>query len=134
MKCLVLAILLGMASGLMGDKIRDFQWKKRLLVVSGAEEGFLAAAEKENAGVEDRDMRIFVLSGEGVEKFPVGKDLRAEFVKRLSVSDDEKKVWLIGKDGNTVLQWGLEEFAFEKVFAAIDGMPMRQREMREKGR
>lgn len=133
MKFLILAMLLGMVSGLMGDKITDFSWKKRLLVVSGADEGFLAAAEEENAGVEDRDMRIFVLSGEGGEKFPVGKDLRAEFVKRLSVSDDEKKVWLIGKDGNTVLEWGLEEFAFEKVFAAIDGMPMRQREMREKG-
>ncbi|MGJ8644097.1 MAG: DUF4174 domain-containing protein [Luteolibacter sp.] len=126
-----MAIFFGMSSGLMGEKIADFQWEKRLLVVSGADEGFLVSVEKEKAGLEDRDMRIFVLAGE--EQFAVGKELRAEFVKRLSVSEGDEKVWLIGKDGNTVLQWELEEFTFEKVFASIDGMPMRQREMREKG-
>ncbi|MGJ8634907.1 MAG: DUF4174 domain-containing protein, partial [Luteolibacter sp.] len=132
MKFWVLILVLGMVNGVMGEKIGDFRWEKRLLVVSGADEGFLAAAKKEKAGVEERDMRVFVLDGEGVEDFPVGKELRGEFVERLSVSGDDGKVWLIGKDGNTVLQWGLEEFSFEKVFAAIDGMPMRRREMREK--
>ena len=79
-------------------------------------------------------MRVFVLNGEkeAKERFPVGDGLRGELVKKVSAEGGEKTVWLIGKDGNTVLQWSLEEFSFAKVFASIDGMPMRQREMRER--
>lgn len=127
-----LMIFVGMTSGLMGEKISDFRWESRLLVVSGADEDFLAVAAKETKGIQDRDLRVFVLSGEGRQEFPVGKGLRAEFVERLSVLGGERKFWLIGKDGNTVLQWTAEEFTFDKVFSAIDGMPMRQREIREK--
>ena len=126
-----------MVNGVFGETLADFRWEKRVLVVSGADEGFLAGAEKEKAGLEDRDMRVFVLDGVGAKKFPVGEKLRGEFSKKLSVSKDDAekgKVWLIGKDGSTVLQWTLAEFSFKKVFASIDGMPMRQREMREKGK
>ena len=131
MKCWVLVLFLGMMNGVMGEKLADFRWENRVLVVAGADEGFVKAAGKEKAGIEDRDMRVFVLNGEkeAKEKFPVGDGLRGELVKKVSAEGGEKTVWLIGKDGNTVLQWSLAEFSFAKVFASIDGMPMRQREM-----
>ncbi|WP_411826990.1 DUF4174 domain-containing protein [Luteolibacter sp. AS25] len=132
MKLGILFFLLTVVPGFSGNKIADFQWKNRLLVVSEADAGFVKAAEKEKAKLEERDLKVFILGGEGMEKFPIGKGLWEEFVAKYPVSADEAKVWLIGKDGKTARQWSLAEFSFEEVFAAIDGMPMRQREMKEK--
>lgn len=112
-------------------KISDFQWKNRLLVVSGASEELVKRFAERKAEFEERDLLVFLLSGKASEKQPVEPKLAAEFRKRLSPESGKPMVYLIGKDGRTTLRWSMEYFSFEKLFSSIDGMPMRQREMRE---
>lgn len=131
MKLGFLVLFFMLMNGYGQNRIEDFRWKKRLLIVSGADGKFLGKAAEEKAGLDERDMRVFVLAGEGGEAFPVGKELRAELLKRLKPAADGKEVWLIGKDGRTSIRWDLADFTFEKVFAAIDAMPMRRQEMRD---
>jgi|AntRauTorckE6833_2_1112554.scaffolds.fasta_scaffold49565_1 hypothetical protein len=111
--------------------ISDFQWKNRLLIVSGATAELVKEIATEQEGIRERDLRVFVLSGEGEKKYPVDPELAVEFKKRLSPKAEEPMVYLIGKDSRTILRWSLEEFSFEKLYSSIDAMPMRQREMRE---
>jgi len=126
------AIAMTVSAASAGGRISDFQWKNRLLVASGASAELVDKINSAKAGMFDRDLKVFVLSGAGVERFPVGKDLSKEFVSRLNTNEDRPMVYLIGKDGKTTLNWPLDEFTIEKLFANIDAMPMRKREMREK--
>ena len=112
--------------------ISDFRWKTRLLVVSGATEKLVERLDEEEAGIFERDMQVFILSGAGKSEYPVKPKLAAEFTARLKPDPEHPKVFLIGKDGRTTLEWKMENFSFKKLYASIDAMPMRQREMREK--
>jgi hypothetical protein len=111
--------------------ISDFRWKNRLLVVSGASKKLVQQLDSEEAGLTERDLQVFILSGEGKSDYPPKPNLAAEFAKRLSPDPEKPKVYLIGKDGQTTLEWSLDNFSFEKLYASIDAMPMRQREIRE---
>lgn len=117
---------------LADTEIADYHWKKRLLVLSEADAAMIENLSEEKAGLAERDLQVFVLSGVGIDKYPVKEKLAKEFQKGLSPELGKPTVWLIGKDGRTTLEWSAENFTFEKLFAAIDAMPMRQQEM-EKG-
>ncbi len=112
-------------------KISDFQWQYRLLVVSGADDKFAELLETEEAGLEERDLKVFILSGSGEKEFAAKPELAAEFRARLKPPAEKPMVYLIGKDGRTTLEWPLSEFTFAKLYASIDAMPMRKREMRD---
>lgn len=112
--------------------ISDFRWEKRLLVVSGASEALVEKLDSEEDGLFERDLQVFILSGKGKTEYPVKPKLADEFARRLSPDPEKPMVYLIGKDGRTTLEWPLDEFSFKKLYARIDAMPMRQREMREK--
>ncbi len=111
--------------------IADFQWKNRLLIVSKADGKMADALRNEKAGLDERDLRVFILGGSAAGEFPVEEGLAKEFRQRLSPPEDRPTVYLIGKDGKTSLSWRIEEFTFRKLYASIDAMPMRQREMKE---
>lgn len=112
-------------------KISDFQWQYRLLVVSGADERIVKLLETEEAGLEERDVKVFILNGYGEKEYAAKPGLATEFKARLSPPAGKSMVYLIGKDGRTTLEWPLEEFTFAKLCASIDAMPMRKREMRD---
>ncbi len=112
-------------------KISDFQWEFRLLVISGADERILALLEKEEAEMEERDLKVFILSGAGEKEYAAKPELAEEFKTRLSAAAGKPTVYLIGKDGRTTLEWPLADFTFTKLYGSIDAMPMRKREMRE---
>ncbi len=112
-------------------KISDFQWKSRLLVISGANDKIVELLGKEEAGLEERDLKVFVLKGAGQTDYPAKPELAAEFKDRLSPPAGKAMVYLIGKDGSTTLEWPLEDFTFKKLYGRIDAMPMRKREMRD---
>jgi hypothetical protein len=114
-------------------KISDFQWKNRLLVVSGADAGIVKFLETQEAGLEERDLKVFILSGSGEKEYAAKPELAAEFKARLNPPAEKATVYLIGKDGRTTLEWPLSEFTIAKLFAIIDAMPMRKREMLEGG-
>ena len=44
-------------------KISDFQWQSRLLVVNGADEKIVKLLGAEEAGLEERDLKVFIISG-----------------------------------------------------------------------
>jgi hypothetical protein len=87
--------------------------------------------ETEEAALEERDLKVFILSGSGENEYAAKPELAAEFKARLKPPEDKPTVYLIGKDGRTTLEWPLSEFTFAKLYASIDAMPMRKREMRD---
>ncbi len=113
-------------------KISDFQWEFRLLVVSGADDSIVEIFETEEAGLEERDVKVFILSGSGEKDYAAKPELAEEFKARLPPPSGKPMVYLIGKDGRTTLEWPLADFTVAKLYASIDAMPMRKREMRYK--
>ena len=142
-KTLLLLVVGTMAAQADGqDKIRlkDYQWKNRLILAfspSPEDSGYIAL-EKEIAvqadEVIDRDILVFyilengeVKMGESSLQTGAGDYLRESF----SISPGTFTVLLIGKDGGIKLrrEGGVE---LDEIFSRIDTMPMRQQEMREK--
>ncbi len=112
-------------------EISDFQWEFRLLAISGADDKIVKLLGKEEAGLEERDLKVFILKGSGKREFAAKPELAAEFKARLSPPAGNSMVYLIGKDGRTTLEWPLADFTFAKLYGSIDALPMRKREMRE---
>lgn len=84
------------------------------------------------AGFEERDLVLFTILPEKVIT-PQNKTLSAKSAEslrqRYEIPDSDMTVVLIGKDGGRKLtQQGL--LSTDKLFATIDRMPMRRREMR----
>ena len=73
--------------------------------------------------LDDRDMRVVRVIG------AEDRTLR----ERYRVPVEEFRLLLIGKDG-AVKRSEADAVALEEVFAQVDSMPMRRREMRERGR
>lgn len=91
--------------------------------------------KKQRDGVMDRDLIVFHLRGDGQSRVgeAVVRSQDAESLRRrFRVTADEFRVVLIGKDGTVKLSESVVELP--DIFALIDSMPMRQREMREKQR
>lgn len=113
------------------DRISDFRWQSRLLIISGATEEAVELLDSGETGLGERDLKVFILSGEGLHEYAAKPSLAKELESRLSPPKGKAMVYLIGKDGKTTLSWPLAEFTIGKLFASIDAMPMRKREMRE---
>ena len=111
--------------------ISDFHWKYRLLVVSGADDSIVNLLATQKPGLDERDLKVFILSGAGEKSFAAKPELAREFKARLTPPAGKSMVYLIGKDGRTILEWPLANFTFAELYGSIDAMPMRQREMRE---
>ena len=142
-KTLLLLMVVTMAAQAGGqDKIRlkDYQWKNRLILVfsPSPEDTEYKALEKDIAvqaeEIIDRDILVFhiletgeIKLGESSLQTGAGEHLRRNF----SISPGAFTVLLIGKDGGVKLrrESGVE---LDEIFSLIDTMPMRQREIREK--
>jgi hypothetical protein len=136
----VMATMAAQANGQDKIRLRDYQWKNRLILAfsPSAEDPGYKALEKEIAVQAeefiDRDLLVFHIleTGEirvGETSLPTGSGdyLRENF----SIRPGRFTVLLIGKDGGVELrrEGGVE---LGEIFSLIDTMPMRQREMREK--
>ena len=131
MKFLLPAIILSASAAFAQDRVEDFRWKNRLLVFSESDEATHEKLAAEKAELAERDLEVFILSGAGESAHPAGEKLAKDFRELLAPPEDEPMAYLIGKDGRTTLKWKLADFTFAKLYAAIDAMPMRRREMRE---
>jgi hypothetical protein len=129
----LLALVLTASLAFAQDSIEDFRWKNRLLVFSEGDQSTLTKLVAEKAELSERDLKVFILSGAGDKAHPSGEKLAKVFRERFESTEGEPMAYLIGKDGRTTLKWKLADFTFEKLYAAIDAMPMRRREMREGG-
>lgn len=125
--CLVL--LMCLMTEVIAGTLAEYQWKKRLLVVTEGSKELAAGLESSKAGLIERDVELIVLNGPpGSGKVPSAA-LAKELRERLNVRAESPEVILLGKDGRTVLRWGVGEFTVAALFARIDAMPMRRQEM-----
>jgi Domain of unknown function (DUF4174) len=128
--CLFLFVCL--TPPLFAGKLADYQWKKRLLVVTVGNKNIAAALMAAKAGLLERDLEVFVLSGPVEPGKAPGDAFAKEIRARLKVRRDLPEVILLGKDGSTILRWKTDRFSVDALFASIDAMPMRRREMESK--
>ncbi len=114
-----------------------YRWQKRVLVVGAASsddehlEQLLEAIAASRQDFDDRDMLLVTLIERGMSK--VGDDeLTAEQAKalreELDIAGGAYSVVLIGKDG-TVKLASNEAVPMADIYALVDAMPMRRREL-----
>jgi len=119
----------------------DYRWKYRLLFVAADSDSnplfqrFRQEKARSMAEIADRDLFVVELCAAGQSRVGeieleghVARHLRAI----LAIGDDPFTIVLIGKDGTEKFR-RTHDVKLSEIFAVIDTMPMRQREMREKG-
>ncbi len=116
------------------------RWKTRPLVVVGptlqASEYVeqVRRADEASQGMAERDMVLIQIVGDG--GWLNGRAMTAwqvaDLREAVEIGDDVFGVVLVGKDGGVKGRWD-HGLLMQEVFALIDGMPMRRREMREGG-
>jgi hypothetical protein len=129
----------GQGGGLMDLNV--YRWKNRLLMVfspypeDSDYQAFMKEVQNERNGLRDRDILVFEIFEKEQSRLgnsPLKKD-SADFLReRFSVQQGSFLVILIGKDGEEKIRW--QKVNLTEIFAVIDGMPMRQREMRERNK
>jgi hypothetical protein len=122
------------ASFFDNSPLEKYQWKNRLLVVfTPSENSDLLTQQLElwqNAqdGLEERDLLYWIVTPDKVVS-PDGQSYSPQkFHSYWKVEDKKFEVLLIGKDGGVKLRQN-ELLQNAKLFAIIDAMPMRKREM-----
>jgi len=142
---LVLAIATGLcvssAAGAAADGLAGLRWEYRPLLVFTPSRGDerlsrqTTALAEVAAGVGDRRLAVYVIAPEAVSAAlgaPAPQADARELRQRFGVSGDAFRVILVGLDGGAKLT-SEEPVDAETLFATIDRMPMRQRELRGRG-
>ncbi len=116
--------------------MRDFIWKKRVLLLFTPDDGH-AGFQQQNQilsevkdGMAERDMTTIRAMADGTLTVDNTKQSIAatDFYQRYSVRENEFRVILVGKDSTVKLDKKSIVTAAE-LFELIDAMPMRQYEM-----
>ena len=136
-----LALCLGglLTGSAMAYDLDRHAWQDRLLFLVAPElddpgmQRQLQAAEHRREGVLDRDLRVFALALETgeLDGEPLGKDDVASLREQLRLAPYARALLLIGLDGG-IKRRGPLQTSLDDVFLQIDGMPMRQQELRER--
>lgn len=126
----------------MDFDLHAYQWKNRIILIfapssdSDAYERQMRKFEGQENGILDRDLIILQLfeNGEG----RAGDTSLSEWVaprmrRQFDVEAGEFSIILIGKDGTVKLR-STVPVSVSEIFSMIDAMPMRQQEMRWKGK
>lgn len=123
LKFTLLLIAMSVAVSASAQKLSDFRWENRVVLVFGDSQNKQLLTKQKEAfdaqkkGLEERDLKVFVN--------PETKEMQ----KLRNKTGFE--VILIGKDGG-VKKRKAELMTTEELFGIIDAMPMRRSEMRRK--
>ncbi|MEM9000927.1 MAG: DUF4174 domain-containing protein [Bacteroidota bacterium] len=112
------------------QEFKKFQWKKRIVLLlfdsntKAQATKQLKLLETQSTQLEDRDIVV-------IGHHNTGKKNDLHYVRSLDIAKNYNGLVVLGKDGQVKM---MKEFIVppEKIFALIDGMPMRKMEMREK--
>lgn len=124
------------ADNIQAQSLSSLKWQKRIIILMDAagdteiRNEQLSAFDSFKSDMEERDLLIFCYDGRQL----LDADLNPSSYKLTSVNDlSFQGVILIGKDGGIKLK---ESFpvAPERIFALIDGMPMRRAELKRSGK
>ena len=120
------------------ENIRDLQWQNRIIIVYSDDQQRSDEVARQlryfKDEIDDRDILWFIHTNNQLVS-NAGDSLSSELISNLHQFDARKantgfSAVLIGKDGGIKKrqrQWNIDQ-----LFALIDTMPMRQREMQEK--
>lgn len=122
------------------DVLERFRWQNRVLLVFAGAPGDPELAQQQGLlddtrpGLTERDLVVITALGNEIHVEGAARgDLSADHLRHAyDIPPEGFRVLLIGKDGGVKLR---EEHpvATDDLFALIDAMPMRRREMRERG-
>ena len=124
----------------MAQKLSDFKWEKRLLIISNPTNYIEKESQQlQYLGPLDQDFtdsKLLVLKlRDKTYSILNSKETTnvsdPKGINRLSLSETEFSVLLIGLDGSIKLRQD-QIISREDLFAIIDGMPMRRTELRQK--
>jgi hypothetical protein len=129
------------AVGVYGFGLSELRWQNRPLLVfaASADDAKLLELRAELARaapeLRDRDMVVIEVIGAAQARLDgtaLPEGAAADLRRRFEVPSEAMTLILVGKDGSEKLRasdrWDLAE-----VFALVDGMPMRRRELSERG-
>lgn len=123
-------------------ELNRYLWKNRLLLVFAPSEhdaryrDLKRELREHGDAILERDLLVFHVLENGVSRLgpsPIDAQSAALLRDRFSVNPGQFLVVLIGKDGGEKLRRG-GELDITEIFSLIDSMPMRQREIRERGK
>jgi len=138
MKNLLLPILLSFALNLSAQQLKQHRWQNRLLIIvddqanSNKRSTQLATLKKDQVGLTERKLIIYQFSPKGYRK---GVSNNSDWLNitpesnPLPQNNKGFNVYLIGLDGGIKMQQQ-NPVNLSTIFALIDGMPMRQAELR----
>ncbi|MFP4032289.1 MAG: DUF4174 domain-containing protein [Desulfococcaceae bacterium] len=147
-RMLGMTLALALATGCVAQEnkvhFKEFQWENRLLLVftrPGApadfEERVVDHFDKLEAELDDRDMLYFIIP-------PTGDAVRSNWKRadefdydaireKYNPAGEQFTVIVVGKDSGIKYRRE-DQFDLAEIFTLIDGMPMRQRELKVKER
>jgi len=122
----------------ISQNLEKHQWNDRVILIfsndksSSELEKQIDLFQKEKVGLEERKLKIYQFS-EGDYKFSFFDSWKKSTLnlKRFFDKEESFKIVLIGLDGGIKLKQNII-LTPEKLFAIIDGMPMRKRELKNK--
>ncbi|MGB1255212.1 MAG: DUF4174 domain-containing protein [Thiolinea sp.] len=122
--------------------LNDFAWEKRQILLFAPDtqdkkyQAFIAAQQRQLSGFEDRRLQVWhLIAGQPVI---LGEDEKhngvsvEDFQTVYAIAADEFRVILIGYDQGEKLRQDTVDV--ERIFAAIDQMPMRVQEMQQENK
>ncbi|WP_449284606.1 DUF4174 domain-containing protein [Marinobacter sp. PE14] len=128
----VLSLITLTTHGADMNRLNDYQWKNRLVLVQATSENGseIETLRSARAEIDDRDIVWFVNTGSDVvsNQKAVSGSLESDIKAVLDESRSYGRVLLIGKDGG--IKSRESSFDLDAIFRRIDAMPMRIREMR----
>ncbi|WP_200242897.1 DUF4174 domain-containing protein [Thiohalocapsa halophila] len=107
------------------------RWQHRVIVVDGSVPDAVERLRAAEQAIEERHIVWLVAHPERLQSNysgPLGEALQRELQRRF-FSQSDASVFLIGKDGG--LKSSDPDLDLQRLFARIDAMPMRQREMQD---
>ena len=112
-------------------ELASLRWQHRILVVDGRIPDATERLRAAQPAIDERDIVWFVASPDGLpSNYPdrIGGAL-AQHLNERYFGRSDTRVFLVGKDGG--LKSSEPDLDLQRLFARIDAMPMRQREMRD---
>ncbi|MGB5201036.1 MAG: DUF4174 domain-containing protein [Sedimenticolaceae bacterium] len=128
-----------LALGAAAYDLDQHVWRDRLLFLIAPTpddpllEAQAHAIEQRKVALRDRDLRVFMLNRESatVDDLALDAGEAEQLRRRLEVTDDDRLMILVGKDGGVKRRAALDT-DLRDIFLQIDGMPMRRAEIRAK--
>lgn len=122
----------------IGQNIKNHQWENRVLLIYTSEKNSeklnkqLSILSKDKEGLAERKLIIYSFTENAYRKnFEKNWKESNSLFKKFVNKKDDFTVWLIGLDGGIKLKQNTI-LAKIQLFALIDGMPMRKREIKRK--